>query len=90
MGTIKAFSSLWNKNGHPLIDILNRKLPVYGDEADELIRRVCILSSGREAIEWWEKKIGWMTDPAAALFHAKIRYEEVLKREELSGWEFSE
>ena len=90
MGPVKTSSFLWNKKRHPLIDIFNWKLPVYGDEADELIRRVGALSSGQETIEWWEKKIGWMADPEEALFQAKIRYEEVLKRAKESGWEFSE
>ena len=90
MGTVKASSSLWDKNRHPLHDIFNRKLRVYGDEADELIRRIGALSSGQETIEWWENKIGLMAGPEEALFQAKIRYEEVLKRAKESGWEFSE
>ena len=89
MGTVKASSSLSNKNRHPLNDIFNWKLPVYGDEADELIRKIGALSSGQETIEWWEKKIGWMADSEEALFQAKIRYEEVLKRAKESGWELS-
>jgi hypothetical protein len=90
MGTRRMSSSLRNKNRHPLHDIFNWKLPVYGDEADELIRKIGALSSGQETIEWWEKKIGWVAAPEEALFQAKIRYEDVLKKARESGWEFSE
>ena len=90
MGTVKTSSPLWNKNRHPLDDIFTWKLPVYGEEADRLIRRIAALSSGLETIEWWEKKIGWTTAPEEALSQARIRYQEVLKSARAAGWDLSE
>ena len=89
MGTLKKSSFLWNKNRHPLNDIFVAKLPVYGDEADELIRRVGALSNGGETIEWWEKKIGWMADAEEALQQARIHYEEILKKARELGEDFA-
>jgi hypothetical protein len=90
MGTIKKSSALRMKDRHPLDDIFTWKLPVYGEEADKLIRRIAALSSGLETIEWWEKKIGWTTGPEEALSQAKIRYGEVLEKAREAGWDFPE
>jgi len=72
---------------HPLTDILYHKLPVYGAEADELIRKISGLCSRRELDEWWEREIGWSKDQALALHKAQTRYEELAKRAQDSGWE---
>ena len=86
MGTLRTFSFLESGDRHPLNDIFVAKLPVYGDEPDELIRRIGALSNGSDTIEWWETKVGWMAEPREVLVQAKIRYAEVLKRaEELGG-----
>ena len=90
MGTIRTSFSLWTKNEHPLDHIFTWKVPVYGDEADKLIRKIAALSNALETIEWWEKKIGWMAEPELALDQAKIRYEEVLKRAKESGLDLAE
>jgi len=90
VGTRRTPSPLCNQDRHPLNDIFTWKLPVYGNEADELIRKIAALSSGLETIEWWEKKIGWRTSPEDVLAQAKIRYQEVLKRARESGWDICE
>jgi hypothetical protein len=90
MGATNRPSPPGNKKRHPLDDIFTWKLPVYGDEADKLIRKIAALSTGLETIEWWEKNIGWTTGPEGALSQAKIRYEEVLKRARDSGWHLSD
>jgi hypothetical protein len=77
-------------NDHPLTDILIYKLPVYNDEADELIRKIRTLSSTRELDEWWEKEIGWTATPELALTRSKARYAELLKRAKASGWEIQD
>ena len=74
----------------PLTDILHYKIPVYGEEADELIRKISALSGARETIDWWESKIGWAAKPEDALIQARIRYPEVLKRAKDSGWELKD
>lgn len=72
---------------HPLTDILDHKLPVYGAEADELIRKISSLCSWRELDEWWEREIGWSKDQTLALRKAQTRYEELSKRAREGGWE---
>jgi hypothetical protein len=72
---------------HPLTDILVHKIAVYGTEADEFIRKIEALSSGRELDEWWQKEIGWNRDPATALEKAKAKHEELVQRAKSSGWE---
>jgi hypothetical protein len=72
---------------HPLTDILRHKLPVYGEEADELIRKIAGLCSQQELDEWWGREIAWSDDRALALRKAHARYEELAKRARDSGWE---
>ena len=72
---------------HPLTDLFTHKLEVYGQEADELIRKIGALSSGRELDEWWEREIGWTSDRELVLRKARARYEELAKRARESGWE---
>jgi len=43
---------------HPLTDILIHNLKVYGQEGDDLIRKIAELCSRRELDEWWQRKIG--------------------------------
>jgi hypothetical protein len=47
---------------HTLTDILVHKRNVYGQEADDLVRKIAELSSGRELDEWWEREVGWSPD----------------------------
>ena len=72
---------------HPLTDILSYKLEVYGQEADELIRKIGELCSPRELDEWWDREIGWSDDRALVLRKARERHEELIKRARESGWE---
>ena len=74
-------------NDHPLTDILNHNLEVYGREADDLIRRISDLSSPRELDDWWQNEIGWKAEPDDVLRKARLCYEELLKRARESGWE---
>jgi hypothetical protein len=72
---------------HPLTDILAHRMHVYGDEADDLIRKIADLCSDRELDEWWEREIGWSDDPALALQKARAQYERLLARAREGGWE---
>jgi alpha-amylase/alpha-mannosidase (GH57 family) len=72
---------------HPLTDIFAYRQEVYGQETDELIRKIANLCSPRELDEWWQKEIGWSNDRALALRKARARYEELLERARKSGWE---
>jgi hypothetical protein len=72
---------------HPITDILVHKRPVYGDEADNLIRKIAELCSHRELSEWWEREIGWHANGEFALRKARLRVDELLNRARESGWE---
>jgi hypothetical protein len=76
-----------NPGDHPLTDIFLHRTEVYGQETDDLIRKIADLCSRRELDEWWQKEIGWSKDPALALRKARSRYEELLERARKSGWE---
>ena len=43
---------------HPLSDIINYEMDVYGREADDLLRKLEPLMSRREPREWWENRLG--------------------------------
>ena len=72
---------------HPILDIVHYKLPVYGEEADGIIREISRLCSTRELYEWWEKEIGWTIHPGLALRKARSRFDELQTRAKESGWE---
>ena len=72
---------------HPLTDIFVHKMNVYGQEADDLIRKIRGLCSRRELDEWWEREIGWSSDPVLALQKARVQYERLLARAREGGWE---
>jgi hypothetical protein len=72
---------------HPLTDILVHRLKVYGQEADELIRKIAELCSRRELDEWWEKEIGWSPEHDLVVRKARIRFDELFERAKRSGWE---
>jgi hypothetical protein len=86
-----ASGSIQMPNGkpgdHPLTDILIHKVKVYGDEADDLIRKIAELSSRRELDEWWEQEIGWSPERNTVANKARMRFEELLKRAKDRGWE---
>ncbi len=48
---------------HPLTDLLVHGLEVYGKEVDDLILEISQLLSRRELDDWWEKEIGWGSEP---------------------------
>jgi hypothetical protein len=72
---------------HPLTDILVHNLKVYGQEADDLIRKIAELCSRRELDEWWQREVGWSPDNRSVLRKARIRFDELLQRAKESGWE---
>ncbi len=72
---------------HPLTDILNHKIDIYGNEADSLIREIAKLCNPRELNEWWTKEIGWSEDHENAKNKSIIRLNELQKRAKESGWE---
>jgi len=72
---------------HPLTDLLAYDLEVYGAEADELIRRIAKLCSGRELDTCWGREINWSKDRDLVLRKARSRHEELLKRAREGGWE---
>jgi hypothetical protein len=75
------------RGDHPLTDILDHQTPVYGQEADELIRKIRDLCSRRELHEWWERELGWTPDPALALPKARAEHARLLTRAREGGWE---
>ena len=72
---------------HPVKDICDYRLEVYGTEADGLIRKVAALSNQQELYEWWEKELGWRADAEEALPKARARHRELLGRARERGWE---
>jgi len=75
------------KGDHPLTDIVEHELEVYGREADALIRKIAALCSPRELNEWWDREIDWSKDRDLVLRKVQSRYEELLKRARDNGWE---
>jgi len=75
---------------HPLTDILQHRLDVYGKEIDDLIRKIAGLSSRRELDEWWEKEIGWSCERSTLLEKARRRRMELAERAKQAGWEIAE
>lgn len=72
---------------HPLTDILIHKLKVYGQEADDLIRKIAELCSRPELHEWWEREVGWSNDGHSVVRKARIRFDKLLQRSKQGGWE---
>ena len=72
---------------HPLTDILVHSIPVYGEEADTLIRRIASLCSPRELQEWWEREIGSSSTEHAIVEKARIQLNQLLERAKEGGWE---
>ena len=72
---------------HPLTDILIHNHKVYGQEADELIRRIAELSSSREMDEWWQREIGWSPEVDSIIPKARARLDALRLRAKESGWE---
>lgn len=65
---------------HPLTDILVHRLAVYGDEADDLIRKIAELCSRRELDEWWQSEIGWSPERHLVINKVRMRLDELLQR----------
>ena len=72
---------------HPLSDILQYHIEVYGPEADALLKKLATLLSRRELWEWWEKEIGWDCKPQSALAKISRQLECAETRARDSGWE---
>ncbi|MFV2068183.1 MAG: hypothetical protein ACC645_14520 [Pirellulales bacterium] len=75
---------------HPLTDILTHGIGVYGEEADQLIRKISSLCSRNELDAWWDEKIAWSGDLDIVLFEARAYHETVLQRARSHGWETEE
>lgn len=72
---------------HPLSDILNHKIDIYENEADNLIREIAKLCSPRKLDEWWTIEIGWSKDPENAKNKSIKRLNELKNRSKESGLE---
>jgi len=72
---------------HPLTDILVHNLKVYGQEGDDLIRKIAELCCRRELDEWWQREIGWSHDDHLVVCKAQMRFDELLQRAKQPGWE---
>ena len=70
---------------HPLTDILVHSIPVYGEETDNLIRKIAGLCSDRELDEWWQREIGWSSDRDLAFHKAQLQLTRLLERVGKSG-----
>jgi len=75
------------RGDHPLTDILLHGMQVYGEEADEAIRKIAALSSTRELDAWWESTIGWKPDKNTVLPAAQKYLKELEQRAKEGGWE---
>jgi hypothetical protein len=75
------------RHDHPLTDILHFDLPVYGEQTDDMIRKIAGLCSRRELNEWWEREIGWTGNKELALNKAQLQLDSLLQRAKQSGWE---
>lgn len=75
---------------HPLSDILNHKIEMYGTQADELVRKIAALSSRRELDEWWEREIGGNPDRKTLLQNVEARHAALDTRAKERGWEVNE
>lgn len=72
---------------HPLTDLLLHNQEVYGEPADDLIKKISKLASRRELVEWWEREIGWTPDRDVACAKAEAEYQRLAARAGDSGWE---
>jgi len=72
---------------HPLSDVLNYGIEVYGVDADKLLEKLGQLLSKRELDIFWETEIGWECDKEVAYqkFSKKLKWAE--DRAKNSGWE---
>jgi len=72
---------------HPLTDVINYDIGVYGKVADDLLRNLAPLMSQRELWEWWEEEIGWECSPENALIKISEQFAAAKSRAKHSGWE---
>lgn len=72
---------------HPVRDVCDYGLEIYGAEADGLIRKIAGLSNYEELYEWWESEIGWHANRDEARIQAQTRYQTLLQRVRERGWE---
>jgi hypothetical protein len=75
---------------HPLTDLFNHGLPVYGEVADELIREIAKLCSNEEFDAWWEKEISRESDSAVILGKAGVQLHSLRQRARERGTETQE
>jgi hypothetical protein len=72
---------------HPLSDVLNYGVEVYGADADALLVKLAQLLSRRELEIFWESEIGWDCGKQLARqkFSEKLAWARARAR--TSGWE---
>ena len=72
---------------HPLTDILNFRLPVYGTEADDIIRQLDQLMGRQRLGTWFEENRLWSMPPNDVLKKVSVTRDQELKRAKAAGWE---
>ena len=72
---------------HPITDVLFWNIEVYDPVSDRELKQLADLLSRSELYDWWDKEIGWTSDPvqAAKAIHAKLDWAN--SRASQSGWE---
>jgi hypothetical protein len=70
-----------------VLNFVSDQVKVYGEETDDLIRKIAELCSRRELDEWWEGEIGWSPDPHSVVSKARVRLDELSQRAKESGWQ---
>lgn len=75
---------------HPLTDILVHSISVYGEEADNLIRKIARLCSPQELSEWWEREIGWSGNDPSVVHTARLQLDRLTQRAKERGWELQD
>lgn len=75
---------------HPLSDVLNYGIEVYGAATDELLVRLGQLLSRRELEAFWEAEIGWGCDPEVANRKLSEKLKWAKARAKKSGWDTNE
>ena len=72
---------------HPLTDVLNWGIPIYGATPDAELRNLAVLLSQRELVDWWESEVGWnaSNESAATIISNKLIWAQT--RAKANGWE---
>ncbi len=77
-------------NDHPISDILNYGLEVYGKETDENFKALAALLSKKELEDFWSAEIGWQSSKENAANSILQKLDWAKQRAKNSGWESQE